>query len=108
MFSCITIEGEQRLLSDLSITCNKGAHFVYSYGVAIPSIIVWGLGIPMFAFILLKRESNKLETMEVREKFGFLYRGFKKDFFFWEIVIMYRKIAMIVIAVLIKTWGTLT
>jgi hypothetical protein len=67
----------------------------------LPSIIVWGLGIPFFAFILLKRESDKLDSLEVRQKFGFLYRGYKKDFYYWEVVIMYRKIMMVIIAVII-------
>jgi hypothetical protein len=35
-------------------------------GVALPSLIVWGLGIPFFAFALLTRERNKLGTLELR------------------------------------------
>jgi hypothetical protein len=46
--------------------------------------------------------------MEVKEKFGFLYHGYKKKYFFWEIVIMYRKIAMVVIAVVIVNLGVIT
>jgi hypothetical protein len=69
--------------------------------VALSSIIVWGLGIPFFAFLLLSRHNNKLDSIETREKFGFLYRGYKKDFYYWEIVIMYRKIMMVFIAVII-------
>ena len=69
--------------------------------VAMPSIIVWGLGIPFFAFILMYRERAKLDKVETKEKFGFLYNGYQVELFFWEIVIMYRKIAMIFIAVFI-------
>jgi uncharacterized protein YcgL (UPF0745 family) len=46
--------------------------------VALPSLIVWGVGIPMFAFILLMRERNKLNKIDIREKFGFLYNGYKR------------------------------
>jgi hypothetical protein len=35
-------------------------------GVALPSLIVWGLGIPFFAYVLLTREKNKLGTLELR------------------------------------------
>jgi hypothetical protein len=38
----------------------------WSLGVALPSIIVWGLGIPFFAFVLLTREKDKLGTLELR------------------------------------------
>lgn len=69
--------------------------------MAIPGIIVWGLGIPFFAFMLLTGVKNKLKTSEVREKFGFLYRGYKHEFYYWESIIMYRKITMIVIAIVV-------
>ena len=73
-----------------------------------PSIIVWGLGIPFFAFILMYRERRSLNSLETKEKFGFLYNGYQTDMFFWEIVIMYRKIAMIFISVFIQPEGVIT
>ena len=73
-----------------------------------PSIVVWGLGIPFFAFVLMFRERKNLMQIEVKEKFGFLYNGYQSDLFFWEIVIMYRKIAMIFIAVFIQPQGVIT
>ena len=76
--------------------------------LALPSIIVWGLGIPFFAFTLLTRERETLDKLATKEKFGFLYNGYKKDFYYWEIVIMYRKIAIIFIAVFISSSGVIT
>ena len=76
--------------------------------MALPSLIVWGLGIPLFAFILLNMERHRLDKVEVRQKLGFLFRGYKKDFFYWEIVIMYRKIIMVIIAVVIQSMGAIT
>lgn len=85
----------------MSIICYKGAHSYWSFGVALPSIIVWGLGIPLFAFILMFLQKNKLKTIQMKEKLGFLYNGYKIEFYFWEVIIMYRKIMMVVIAVVI-------
>ena len=85
------------MFGDLNIICYKGPHYFWSYVVALPSIVVWGLGIPFFAFVLLSRERKKLKTLAVREKFGFLYRGYKNEFYYWETLIMYRKIALVVI-----------
>lgn len=76
--------------------------------VALPSLIVWGLGIPFFAFLLLRGDRDKLDSIQTKKKFGFLYRGFRKKFYFWEVVIMYRKIALITIAVVIQRFGVLT
>lgn len=67
--------------------------------VALPSLIVWGLGIPLFAFMLLFKERKRLDTLLARQKFGFLFRGYKQRFYYWEIVIMYRKIFLIFIQV---------
>jgi hypothetical protein len=38
---------------------------------------------------------------------GFLYRGYSTDHFYWEIVIMYRKILLIFISVFISSYGTM-
>ena len=100
-FNCKDITGTQRVYKNLETVCWSSLHKFWSYFVAMPSIVVWGLGIPMFAFILLSRERKLLSTVEVREKFGFLYNGYKHDFYYWEIVIMYRKIILIFIAVFI-------
>ena len=64
-----------------------------------PGIIVWGLGIPFFALMLLTKVRKNLDSLETREKFGFLYRGYRNEFYYWEIIIMYRKIALIFISV---------
>jgi hypothetical protein len=77
-------------------------------GVALPCLICWGLGIPFFAFVLMSRVRNNLGRMDVKELYGFLYNGYKKEFYYWEVIIMYRKILMIVIAVIIKSYGTIT
>ena len=101
-FNCKEIEGEKRAQSDYTIKCGQKIHSFWSYTVAMPSIIVWGLGIPFFAFVLMYRERKRLDRVETKEKFGFLYNGYQVELFFWEIVIMYRKISMIFIAVFIQ------
>lgn len=46
--------------------------------------------------------------METKEKYGFLYNGYQKRFYYWEVVIMYRKILIIFIAVFISALGAIT
>lgn len=85
----------------MSIKCWGPSHTFWSYTVAAPSIVVWGLGIPFFALILMYRDRFRLEQVTTKEKFGFLYNGYTSLLYYWEIVIMYRKIAMIFISVFI-------
>ncbi|CDW71577.1 UNKNOWN [Stylonychia lemnae] len=107
-FKCKTIEGQERLLEDLWVICWESQHEFWSYLVAFPSILVWGLGIPFFAFSILIKHRKRLEHQITKDKYGFLYRGFKKEFYYWEIVIMYRKIIIIFIAVFISNFGIIS
>ena len=51
------------------------------------------------------KERKKLNTQETREKLGFLYNGYRKKVFFWETIIMYRKIILIFISVFVGSFG---
>lgn len=73
-----------------------------------PAIVVWGLGIPFFAFYLMFRMRKKLDSVEARAQYGFLFRGYKKEFYYWEIVIMYRKLVFIFISVFVVSNGVVT
>jgi len=107
-FNCIDVDGEKRMLEDLEITCYTGYHIFWACLIALPSLIVWGIGIPLFAFTLLNKEKDRLKRLEVKEKYGFLYNGYRKDFYYWEVVIMYRKIALVFIAVFVGSLGVIT
>ena len=96
------------MLYDLEIPCWKSEHIRYSLFVAAPSLIIWGFGIPLVAWIILSKNKNDLESIELREKYGFLYNGYKKSYYFWESVIMYRKIMIIFISVFMGRFGTIT
>ena len=107
-FKCYSVDGESRVQNDLQIVCGSTAYNVYSYFVAIPSLVVWGFGIPMFGYLMLRRVKDKLEKLETREKLGFLYRGYRKAFYFWEVIIMYRKIAVVFISVFLSNYGVIS
>lgn len=111
MFNCknysdSTGESVNRLVIDLQVECWKDPlHKIFTFYVALPCLIVWGLGIPATIFVLMRKESGKLETLAAKQKFGFLFNGYKRNNYFWEIVIMYRKILCIFIAILLKGKG---
>ena len=46
-------------------------------------------------------------SLVVKEKLGFLFRGYRKKLYYWEIVIMYRKIALIFISVFVVNIGVI-
>ncbi|CDW91326.1 UNKNOWN [Stylonychia lemnae] len=104
-FKCKEIDEQERVQVDLEILCWSQEHTFYSCLVALPCIIVWGLGIPFFALSILIKMRKKLENFQIKQKYGFLYRGYRKQYYYWEIVIMYRKIFIIFTVVFISNFG---
>lgn len=57
-FNCIEIDGESRVKNDLEILCYEGDHFFWAVILAIPSLLIWGIGIPLLGFILLFKKRH--------------------------------------------------
>jgi hypothetical protein len=107
----------QRLYEDLEIKCFESVHRIIALGIGIPCLIIWGkqkffsnflivMGIPTFGLIILIINKEILASRDVREKYGFLYNGYKhQSAFYWELVIMYQKIAIIFIRVFLVHLG---
>ena len=86
--------------------------------IALPAMIVYGFGIPFLALVLLIRnrkyivpprlynllsKKDKVYEKRTNQKYGFLYLGYKSGTFYWEIVIIYRKVFVVMIAVFFET-----
>lgn len=104
MFSCKEIaDGEYWLVENLEIRCWDSKHFFFAIFVALPGIVVWGVGIPGICLFFLRRLRKKLDYISVRLKFGFLFNGFNKSHYYWEFIILYRKILVICCSVFLAT-----
>lgn len=55
---CVDIDGEQRMKADLEILCWTKTHYIYTFALAVPSLLVWGIGLPFFGFMLLTKVRN--------------------------------------------------
>jgi len=64
------------------------------------------VGIPLGILLALYVNRNKLADVNVRKAFGFLYMGMEQDYYFWEVVVMGRKIAIVLISVFLRSAGT--
>ena len=58
--NCMSVAGTNRLREDLESICYKGSHLAYFLGVVIPGSIIWVLGIPLIALIILLRNRKTI------------------------------------------------
>lgn len=103
-FSCTNIDMlGYYLRENFAIKCWDSRHTKYSYIVAIPSIVIWSVGVPTIILIVMSKRKRYLNRDNNRVIFGFIFNGYKSSRFYWEFIIMYRKIIMISIAVFFST-----
>lgn len=104
IFNCQEIlPTELWLVTDLSIKCWDSKHVSNVLRLALPGLLVWVIGLPTLCLLLLVRSKQFLADPNIRLQFSFLYKGYKSEWYFWEFVILYRKIGVVSIAVFLST-----
>ena len=104
VFACREIEGQGYwLVENLDIKCWDNTHTFYALAVALPSILVWGVGTPSVMLYAVYKKRRYLFKEDNKLRFGFLFNGYKTSKFYWEFVVLYRKIAVICLAVFFST-----
>lgn len=74
--------------------------------MAIPSIIVYSVGIPLAGIVLIFRNRSQLKKDHVRQRYGFLYNGYRGGLAkYWEMVLIYRKVVLIFIQMFLVQRG---
>ena len=70
-FNCFKVDDDYRLREYPDSVCYEGMHRLIMLGVAIPSVILWSLGIPLFALLLLiinRKWLLKMDEIEITEE----------------------------------------
>ena len=131
LFPCQTLEdGLSVLRANPGIVCGTAQHWSMMVFVATPSFVFWCAGLPGFAMYKLYKfsrthsngivdldaqfnemvelkseEATRLDDEDVQRRWGFLYRGYERQYFWWELVVTGRKVGMVLIAVMLEEWG---
>ena len=90
---------------DLSLECWGTDHFKWSLAITLPSLLFWGLLVPILALVILIKSRTKLFTYRIKSRYGWLYEGLNAQNYCWEFVITYRKIALIMLSVFMIELG---
>ena len=106
LLTCTEImPGMVHVAGDLQLPCYRGMHLAYVIGMAIPSFLLYAIGIPWTALFILYRMHKKNKLFASREEsysanvYKFLYGGYDVKAYYWETVIMLRKVFLNVVLV---------
>ena len=107
-YDCVTMDdGSSRLERARHQECYKGDHMAY-LPLAVISLIVFVIGIPaLLAAILMKKVKETAVHLDVIEMFGNLYVKYRPALFWWELVVMTRKVLIVTLVVLLTTHGAI-
>jgi hypothetical protein len=98
LFNCYEIDsGEYWLFKDLSIKCWSGSHPGYAFGLGIPMILCWVIGLPVAGFLIVRHYRNRLDEDMVIFRYRILFQGYKREAYYWEFVNVFRKVSIVMI-----------
>jgi hypothetical protein len=93
------------LAADMTLACDAPESVAWKMLAGIPTFLFFSCGIPLLAFWALHRNREKLNDARVKQVYGFLYAGFNPKVYFWESVIMMRKVGLSVVSVFLEPAG---
>ena len=97
MFSTETVEGVPYLKSDLGRPAYTPEHNV-AIGIAAVYGALFIVGLPVFGAYTLYLHRNRLKGRHIQSIFGFLFIGYKDNSFYWEFMVLIRKISFLAVA----------
>ena len=117
MLKCPVVGEHVYLMADLQEPCFEGRHLVHVLILTVPQFLLYVLGLPLLALVtiyrgvsLIGKEQDARASLALRRRaenfrlrFSLLYMGYRKERAWWEVVIAFRKIAVVAIG----TFGAL-
>ena len=104
--ACQTVGKNRYLQMELDLPCWDDVHLAWVLCLFLPSLLGYVLGLPLIAFLMLRKFRHHLHDKIPRFHFGTLYLGFKDDYYYWEVITAMRKTSIIMVAVFLTGSGT--
>lgn len=100
MFKCVNLASHETpeyfLESNLDVKCFENGHLEWALGYSLPIIVILGIFTPIFLLIKLKKAQKSTLPLSLK----FLTHGFKEKYYYWEVIVMVRKIALTFVIIL--------
>merc|ERR1712166_374958 len=97
MMGCEKIGGVLWLAADLQEPCYIGSHLTNWWLICLPQILMFVLGLPLGAAVVLWRNRHNLNSPRTQFRWGILYAGYRDELYWWEITIVIRKLVMVLV-----------
>ncbi|GLI60388.1 hypothetical protein VaNZ11_002398 [Volvox africanus] len=120
LFSCPTVDPEENQYSDFmeargtywgrdpNLKCYTKPHLYLVSILGGPGVLLFAIGAPIFSFIWLRTHHALLYTSpEFGVSYGFMYEDYRRESYFWDSIIMFRKLAVISVIVFLQPQGQL-
>ena len=88
----------------LEFDCYSSQHIFWVMVLSVPSLILWVIGIPLFAFFVLLINRSNLDSGPVKRIFFILYQGLKQNAFYWEFVNTLRKVLLLLFSTILSVF----
>jgi hypothetical protein len=98
MLKCVQVGEKRYLMASLEEACFEGRHATYTLFLTIPQLLLVVIGLPVLAGSIIVRNGKKFNRYDFRMRYGLLYLGYREKRAWWEIVIAFRKVAIVMIA----------
>ena len=100
LFCCLEVEtGHTFLMADLEEECYTGRHLFMSTIFGLFQVVVYVIGLPLIGVYFLWRNHDSLDKHVVRTRYGLFLGGYRDERYYWEFVLVGRKVSVILMSV---------
>ena len=98
MLKCVKVGNQRYLMADLQEICFDDRHQTHMLALTLPQFIGVIIGLPLIGLILILRSTAKERLQyDFHMRYGLLYLGYRDERAWWEVVIAFRKVFIVVI-----------
>jgi hypothetical protein len=103
MMKCVLVGDKRYLMADLEEECFANRHMSHLLAFTAPQLILVVLGLPILGTLVILRKNNFTEHFRIR--YGLLYLGYRDGREWWEVIIAFRKVLIVIIGTLGTVMG---